>query len=78
MLSTGDNIKIDLGETVCGGLDWIQEPVAGFCEDCNEPLGSIEGGEFVDKLNVTISFYRRPLLQAFSLRNKYTKYNILI
>jgi hypothetical protein len=23
-----------------------QEPLAGYCEQCNEPSGSIKGGEF--------------------------------
>jgi hypothetical protein len=34
-----------------GGLDSClseQEAVAGSCELCNEPSGSIEGGDFLD------------------------------
>jgi hypothetical protein len=31
------------------GFIWLgKEPVAGFCEYDNEPLGSIKGGEFLD------------------------------
>jgi len=29
--------------------------VAGSCEHCNEPSGSIEGGEFRDKLSLLAS-----------------------
>jgi hypothetical protein len=31
------------------------------CERCNEPLGSIKGGEFLDQL-ATTSFSRRAML----------------
>jgi hypothetical protein len=37
-------------------VDWIQldlvrkSPVTGFCKDCNETLGSVKGGQFIDEL----------------------------
>jgi hypothetical protein len=41
-----DDIKIDLRETGCEGMDWIDlapvGPVEGSCEHCNEPSGSIK------------------------------------
>ena len=46
-----DNIKMDLQEAGCGGMDWIelaQGQVAGNCECSNEPSGSIKCGEFLD------------------------------
>ena len=44
-----DNIKMDLQEVVCRGMDWIQlAQVAGTCECCNEPSGSIKCREFLD------------------------------
>jgi hypothetical protein len=37
-----DNIKIYLGETGWGGVDWIDlAPVESYCEHGNEPSGSI-------------------------------------
>jgi hypothetical protein len=36
--------------------------VAGRCEHCNKPLGSIKGGEFLDR--VTVSFPRRTFLHG--------------
>jgi hypothetical protein len=47
-----DNIRIDLWESVrrceleASGSG--QGPVVGFCEDDNEPSGSIKGGEFLN------------------------------
>ena len=41
-----DNIKMDLQEVGCGGMDWFE--LAGTCECSNEPLGSI-------KLHIDIS-----------------------
>ena len=46
-----DNIKMDLQEMGCGGMDWIElalGQVAGTCECGNEPLGSVKCGEFLD------------------------------
>jgi hypothetical protein len=48
-----DNIKIDLQEVGCWGMDWIQlaqdkGQVVGTCECGNEPSGSIKCGEFLD------------------------------
>ena len=44
-----DNIKMDLQEVRCGGMDWIElAQVAGNCECGNESSGSIKCGEFLD------------------------------
>jgi hypothetical protein len=44
-----DNIKIDLQEVGCGGMDWIElAEVEGSCECGNELSGSIKFGEFLD------------------------------
>ena len=46
-----DNIKMDLQEVGCGGIDWIQLAqghVIGTFECGNEPSGSIKCGEFLD------------------------------
>jgi hypothetical protein len=43
-----DNIKIDLQEVECRGMDWIDLDVAGSFKCGNEPSGSINCGEFLD------------------------------
>jgi hypothetical protein len=47
-----DNIRIDLQEVGCWGMDWIglaqDRQVASTCECGNEPSGSIKCGEFLD------------------------------
>jgi hypothetical protein len=44
------NIKMDLQEVGCGGMDWIElaRQLAGTCECGNEPSGSIKCGKFLD------------------------------
>ena len=44
-----DNIKTDLQEVGCGGMDWI-ETVAGTCTSGDENSGYIKCGEFLDWL----------------------------
>jgi hypothetical protein len=47
-----DNIKADLQEVGCRGMDWIEvaqdRELADTCECGNEPSGSIKCGEFLD------------------------------
>jgi hypothetical protein len=48
-----DNIKMDLQEVGCEGMDLIEraqdtEQVEGSCECGNEPSSSIKCGEFLD------------------------------
>jgi hypothetical protein len=48
----GDNIKMDLQELGCSGIDWIElaqdrDKGADTGECGNEPSGSIRGGEFL-------------------------------
>jgi len=49
-----DNIKMDLQELGCGGMDWIDmaqdRDMAGTCECGNEPSGSVKCGECLDLL----------------------------
>jgi hypothetical protein len=40
-----DNMKMDLQEVRCGGMDWIE---LGTCECGNETSGSINCGVFLD------------------------------
>jgi hypothetical protein len=47
-----DNIKMDLKEVGCEGVDWIDlaqdRDFGGTCECGNEPSGSIRWGEFLE------------------------------
>jgi hypothetical protein len=43
-----DNIKIDLQELGCGGMDWTELAQVKDCECGNESLGSIKCGGFLD------------------------------
>jgi hypothetical protein len=47
-----DNIKMDLSEMGCGGVDWIElaqnRQVMGICDCGNEPSGFMQCREFLD------------------------------
>jgi hypothetical protein len=48
-----DNIKMDLREIVCDGMDWIdlaedKDQWKGSCEHGNEPLGSMKWWEVLE------------------------------
>jgi hypothetical protein len=49
-----DNIKMDLGEVQCEGVNWTpveNGPMADTCERGNETLGSIRSGKFLNQLS---------------------------
>ena len=48
----GHNIKLDVQDLGCGGLDWI-ELVPGNFVCGNGPSGSMKCGEFLDKLQTS-------------------------
>jgi len=60
-----DNIKMDLQEVGCRGMDWIELAQGrGTCECGNEPSGSIKwGGNFLTSCK-PVSFSRRTLLHG--------------
>jgi hypothetical protein len=46
-----DNIRMDLLEVGCGGMNWIgldQDKVAGTCGCDNDPSGSVKCREFLE------------------------------
>jgi hypothetical protein len=48
-----EDIKMDLQDVVCGGMDWIDlardlDRWQALVNACNEPSGSIKCGEFLD------------------------------
>ena len=45
-----DNIKMDLQEVGCGGIDWMElaQQVESSCEYGNEPTSSIKCGDFLE------------------------------
>jgi hypothetical protein len=77
-----DNIKINLQEVGCGGIDWIQLAqdrghVAGICECGNEPSGFIKFGfesHSVAGKSVVFSAFRRNGLTELQWSSSPKKY----